>query len=322
LQSVATYEHTLGLTNSDSALIAVPIFHITGLVALFLLFMHLGGTVHLQRYFKTDQVVDILKNRDISFFHAVPAIYLMLLEYGPRRTELPFLRKVACGGGPIAPDTILKFKEWLPQVEFHTVYGLTETSSPLSVFPGDAAASPKIGSCGLPVPIARCMIIDSQGRDVSEGGVGELLVRGAMVAQEYWHDPIATEESFVDGWFRTGDVARIDQDGYLYILDRIKDMVNRGGEKIYSIEVENVIYTHAGIKEVAVIASNDQVYGEVARAIVVPYTGIRVTEDEIRDTVREKLASYKVPKYVNFVDELPRNANGKIDKRLLRERYS
>ncbi|OIQ61888.1 Long-chain-fatty-acid--CoA ligase [Moorella thermoacetica] len=322
LQSVISYERTLQLTAADSTLIAVPIFHITGLAALFLLFMHIGGTVYLLPFFNTQEVLNILTCYSITFFHAAPTVYIMLLEQGYRHYQLPDLRKAACGGGAIPIETIKKIKTWIPQLEFHTVYGLTETSSPATLFPGDVATSPRIGTSGIPIPVVDCKVIDAEGRDITGKGVGELCIRGPVVTQQYWNNDEATTRAFQGGWFRTGDVARIDGDGYVYIMDRLKDMINRGGEKIYSLEVENVIYSHPGVKEVAVIGSVDPIYGEVARAVVVPNNhGSSITGREIQDWVRARLAKYKVPQYVNFVNELPKNANGKIDKKLLRQQF-
>ncbi|MGI9862562.1 class I adenylate-forming enzyme family protein [Moorella naiadis] len=319
LQSIISYERTLQLTSWDTTLIAVPIFHITGLAALFLLFMHIGGTVYLLSFFNTEETLAMLERNNITFFHASPTVYIMLLEDGYGNYLLPNLRKAACGSGAISVRTIKELKKWLPQLEFHTVYGLTETSSPATLFPGDVATSPHIGTSGLPIPIADCKIIDTNGNDITGTGEGELCIRGPMVAERYWHNPEATARVFRDGWFRTGDIARIDGEGYVYILDRVKDMINRGGEKIYSLEIENVIYSHPQVKEVAVVGVPDPIYGEVARAVIVPAQPGSITGSEIQEWVRNRLAKYKVPQYVDFVEELPKNANGKIIKKLLRK---
>lgn len=322
LQSIISYERTLQLTDKDSTLIAVPIFHITGLAALFLLFMHIGGTVYLLPFFNARQALDILSYHSITFFHAAPTIYIMLLEHGYGQYSLPNLQKAACGGGAISVETIKKLKIWMPHLEFHTVYGLTETSSPATLFPGDVATSSKIGTSGIPIPVVDCKVIDASGKDISGEGIGELCLRGPVVAQKYWHNEAASAKAFQGGWFRTGDVARIDSEGYIYIMDRLKDMINRGGEKIYSLEVENVIYSHPAVKEVAVIGAPDPVYGEVARAVIVPNNqSSSITANEIKEWVSKRLAKYKVPQYVDFVNELPKNANGKIDKKLLRQQF-
>ncbi|BCV21400.1 class I adenylate-forming enzyme family protein [Moorella sp. Hama-1] len=320
LQSIISYERTLKLSSEDSTLIAVPIFHITGLAALFLLFMHIGGTIHLLPYFNEKKVLDILDKHSITFFHAAPTVYIMLMDYGRDYYKLPFLRKAACGGGPISEETIIKLKRWMPNLEFHTIYGLTETSSPATIFPTDIVIKSKMVSCGLPIPVVDCKIIDENGMDITGKGIGELCIRGPVVAQKYWHNEVATAQAFKDGWFKTGDIAKIDAEGYVYILDRLKDMINRGGEKIYTLEVENIIYSHPQVKEVAVIGAADPVYGEVARAIVIP-NGSNISETDIQEWVKQRLAKYKVPKYVNFVSELPKNVNGKIDKKFLREKY-
>jgi long-chain acyl-CoA synthetase len=320
LQGVVSYQHTLKLTSADSTLICVPIFHITGLTALFLLFMHLGGTVHLLPYFNAKKTLDILATEQVTFFHAAPTVYIMLLAHGSGRYQLNALRKAACGGGAISGETISKLKKWLPQLEFHTVYGLTESSSPAILFPGDVATSSKIGSSGIPIPVTDCKIIDEDGREIiDEDRAGELCIRGPQVIQKYWNN--ANSKAFDHGWFKTGDIAMIDCEGYVYIQDRIKDMINRGGEKVYSLEVENVIFCHPKVKEVAVIGAADQTYGEVVRAVVVLTEPDSVSAEEIKQWVRNRLAKYKTPSYIDFVNDLPKNANGKIDKKLLRELY-
>ena len=217
-------------------------------------------------------------------------------------------------------EMIGRLRQWVPHLRFHTAWGMTEATSPGTVMPflSWEAWSEHLGSSGWPSPPNECCVVDADGRVLAPNVAGELLLRGPMVAKGYWQNPQATAQTFADGWLHTGDIARIDTEGYVYILDRLKDMINRGGEKVYSIEVENVLHNHPAILEAAVVGMPDPVYGEQVKAVVVKIPGAHLSAQDVQRWVRERLAGFKVPAAVEFVDALPRNAGGKVRKALLR----
>jgi long-chain acyl-CoA synthetase len=170
----------------------------------------------------------------------------------------------------------------------------------------------------MPIPVAEIKVIDENGEECAPGQVGQLLIKGPTVIEGYWNNEEANRRSFTDGFWCSGDIAVIDGDGFVYIMDRMKDMINRGGEKIFSIEVENVLYNHPGILEAAVVGVPDRIYGETVKAFVVPKADVQIEEEEVKQFVRERLAEYKVPTAVEFIPELPRNPGGKIIKSYLK----
>jgi long-chain acyl-CoA synthetase len=229
------------------------------------------------------------------------------------------VRVISYGGAPIPPQTVRALREWLPGARLHHAYGMTETCSPATLLP-DADALRKISTVGLPIPTAELRTVDPDSRrECAADEVGELWVRGPMVVPGYWANPEATAAALVeDGWLRTGDLARIDAAGYVTIMDRIKDMINRGGEKIFCVEVEEVLCGHPAVLEAAVVGVPDPVYGEAVKACVVPRPGATLDADEVRAWVAARLAKFKVPREVAVLDTLPRNPNGKVIKNSLK----
>jgi long-chain acyl-CoA synthetase len=322
--AVMSYERTLGVTSEDRTAIAVPMFHVTGLIAQFLLMVHVGGSSVVLPVFDEAELLGVMEREKVTFFHAAPTVYIKLLRYPSRtRYELPEWRTAAAGGAATPQEVIRELRQWLPHLSFHTVYGLTETSSPATVMPvmQPSDQERKAGSCGLPLPCVEVKVVSGD-QELGPDEPGELLIRGATVAEGYWNNPEATQSTFKDGWLRTGDVARIDADGFVYIMDRVKDMINRGGEKVYSIEVEDVLHAHPEIVEAAVVGVPDPVYGEAVRAFVVKSPGSGLTAEAVQAWVRERLAGFKVPSSVEFLDILPRNPNGKVMKHILRSMSS
>jgi acyl-CoA synthetase (AMP-forming)/AMP-acid ligase II len=202
-------------------------------------------------------------------------------------------------------------------------YGLTETTGAICLLsgPDHAAGGERLRSCGLPVFGCEVRIVDENGAERPAGAVGEILIRGESVMKGYWKRPEATAEAIRDGWFHSGDAGYFDADGYLYIHDRVKDMIVSGGENVYPAEVESVLFSHPAVADAAVIGVPDERWGEAVKAVVVLAPGARADEAEILEFCRGKIAGYKRPKSVDFVDSLPRNPTGKILKRVLRERY-
>jgi long-chain acyl-CoA synthetase len=228
------------------------------------------------------------------------------------------LKTVGYGGAPTPPDGIVAMREWLPNATLQNAYGMTETCSPTTLSPPGEELR-RISSVGWPVPIADLRTVEvATGRECEAGEVGELWVYGPMVVPGYWANPEATAASMGDGWLRTGDLAKIDADGYVTIMDRLKDMINRGGEKIYCVEVEDVLCAHPGILEAAVVGVPDATYGEAVKACVVPRAGATVDSEDVRRWVAVRLAKFKVPREVAVMETLPRNPNGKVIKSALR----
>jgi long-chain acyl-CoA synthetase len=223
------------------------------------------------------------------------------------------------GGAPLQPDLVDKIDKSLSGGAPSTGYGLTETHGIVTASAG-ALYLAKPSSCGRVVPTLDAKLIDESGTEVPAGGVGELCVRGSVVIKGYLNRPEATAEAIPEGWFRTGDIARIDEDGFVFIVDRAKDMVLRGGETVYCSEVEAAIYEHPAVAEAAVFGVPDERLGEIVGVAVVPAPGSVVTEDELIASLSGRLAKFKIPERVWILDEpLPRNANGKFVKRALRD---
>jgi long-chain acyl-CoA synthetase len=244
---------------------------------------------------------------------------MLMAQPGSRAVRLPDVRIAGYGGAPIASDTVRRLRDWLPGARLHNTYGLTETASPATVL-ADGDALDRVASVGRPVPVGECRTVDpGSGRECEADEVGELWVRGPMVVAGYWANPEASGAAIVEGgWLRTGDLATIDRAGYVAIKDRIKDMINRGGEKVYCVEVEEVLCGHPAVLEAAVVGVPDPVYGEAVKACVVPRPGARVDASDVREWVRARLAKFKAPEHVEVLEALPRNPNGKVVKGLLR----
>jgi long-chain acyl-CoA synthetase len=222
------------------------------------------------------------------------------------------------GGAPLQPDLVEKIDKSLAGGVPSTGYGLTETHGIVTANSG-ALYVAKPASCGRVVPTLDWKLVDEVGDEVPRDAVGELCVRGSVVIKGYLNRPEATAESIPNGWFHTGDIARVDEDGYVFIVDRAKDMVLRGGENVYCSEVEAAIYEHPGVAEVAVFGVPDDRLGEIVGAAIVLAPGASLTEDELRAELTERLAKFKIPERIWFLNEsLPRNANGKFVKRELR----
>jgi long-chain acyl-CoA synthetase len=319
LNSVITFERCLGLRDDERTLVAVPLFHVTGLIAQFLTMAYVGGTTVVMPMFDAAEAARLLDAERITHMAAAPTVYVMMMAQPGCRARGGTVRVLAYGGAPTPPLTIRALREWLPGARLHNAYGMTETCSPATILP-DADTLRRASSVGLPIPTAELRTVDPvTGRECGADEVGELWIRGPMVVAGYWANPEATAQALVeDGWLRTGDLARIDGEGYVTIMDRIKDMINRGGEKVFCVEVEEVLCGHPAVLEAAVVGVPDPVYGEAVRACVVPRPGAVVEPEEVRAWVAARLARFKVPREVAVVDALPRNPNGKVVKAMLK----
>ncbi|MHB1419505.1 MAG: class I adenylate-forming enzyme family protein [Bacillota bacterium] len=319
MHTAMNYERTMALDSNMRALVMAPLFHVTGLFAQMTVAAYIGGTAVMIPRYNAQHVLEVLEKEKITHMFGTPAMYVMCMAVpGYQNYCAGSVKAIGYGGSPMAEDTLQRMREWVPGARFFNAYGLTETASPATILPSEYAGT-KPGSVGWPVPVGEIKVIDPEtGRELGPRMPGELLVKGPMVVPGYWANPEATTKAIIDGWLHTGDMATIDEEGFVYIVDRIKDMINRGGEKVYSVEVENILYNHPKILEVAVVGVPDEVYGEAVKAVVVPRPGLTIEAEEVRNWVGRHLAKFKIPKYVEIIDILPRNPGGKVIKGLLR----
>jgi fatty-acyl-CoA synthase len=318
LFNAGTVRERLGAAPGERTLIAAPMFHATGVVSQFIGFLAAGACCVFIPRFRTEPVLDLLERERITVFAGVATMLRLLLSV-PRlpATDLSALRLVVLGGSPVPEALPPEVLRRLPGLVLANVWGLTEATSIVTYVEGDEYL-------GHPWSAGRAVTGVELG--ISVGGapprdlrdqVGELCVRGPVVVAGYWGNPAATAETFVDGWLHTGDVGSIDRDGYVRVLDRLKDMIVRGGENIYSLEVESALATHPAVAEVAVVGVPDPLFDERVRAVVVPRPGWRPSAEELTAHVKGLLAPYKIPVEYRFADELPRNPSGKVLKRKL-----
>jgi len=300
-----------------STLVSVPLFHVTGCNSQLLPALEWGARVEiLSSPLDIDGFFEAVGAHGVNQLVSVPAIYHAVMRH-PRFGELDVsrVRWVSYGGAPIAESLVHSIQEAFPNARVGNGFGLTETSSLTSFLPHEEAAE-HADSVGFAMPVVDLALDSPDG----ETGVGELLVRGPNVVQGYWNQPEASAETFVEGWLHTGDLARIDDDGLLYIVDRKKDMINRGGENVYSIEVENALASAPGVGEAAAVGVPDEMMGEKVGAAIVPAAGAELDVAAVLGYVRERLADFKVPQYVAVLSEpLPRNPGGKVLKAQLRD---
>ncbi len=303
------------LTSQDTTLNLLPMFHTGGLNLYTNPTLHAGGTAIVQKQFDPQTTFRLLAERTTVFF-GVPAVYLFLSQHADfERADLSGVRFWACGGAPMPVSLLHRYAE--RGIVVQQGMGMTETGPTIFLVDREHALS-KAGSVGKPQLYVEVRIVDRQGRDVPTGEMGELLIKGPAVTPGYWGLPEVTARSIEDGWLHSGDVARVDEDGYYTIVDRWKDMYISGGENVYPAEVENVLYAHPAIAEVAVVGVPDERWGESGRAVVVVKPGQTLTAEAVIDFCQGKLARYKIPKTVVFSQALPRNAAGKVLKNELR----
>jgi len=313
---------TSDLHLGDRQIIVAPLFHIAGL-GMTMVAVCRGMTSVLVRAFDPALMWDVIERERINGFFSVPAMLSFMYSHPKRQTtNTSTLRWVVCGAAPV-PVTLIEAYAAMG-IEIHQVYGATETHGGICLITPEYARD-KVGSTGLPYFGIEVRVVDKAGNDVPPGVPGEVITRGPHLITGYWNLPDATRESIRDGWFHTGDIAEVDEDGFIYIKDRSKDMVISGGENVYPAEVENVLLAHPGVKQVAVIGQPSARWGESACAVVVMAESWDGDEAELtaglKAHVQERLARYKQPKSYAFVDALPLNPSGKVLKRVLRDRF-
>ncbi len=311
-----------GAGQGDAALICMPLYHIGGSGYALAMFFT-GAQLVVTREANPPEILQLIETRGITHAFFVPALLNFLLQQ-PSCSETDFssLAAILYGASPI-PEELLKRALETFGCDFIQAYGLTETTGAVVVLPAEdhVPGNPRLRACGLPVFGCSVKIVDGNGDPCETGAVGEILIRGRMVMKGYWKRPEATAEAVQDGWFHSGDAGYCDSDGYLYIHDRVKDMIVSGGENVYPAEVESVLYGHPDVEDVAVIGVPDDRWGEAVKAIVVLRDGAQTTDRDLMDACRRQIAGFKIPRSVDFVAELPRNPTGKVLKRELRKRY-
>ncbi|MFI4999063.1 MAG: fatty acid--CoA ligase [Reyranellales bacterium] len=304
-------------------LVCLPMFHIGG-AGWGIAGLYAGATNHVVREFVPAQILEIVQRERLQVMLLVPAMILFLVQAPQiRETDLSSLRLIVYGAAPI-PAELLKQAMAVFPCGFQQVYGLTETTGAITLLPPedhDPADAGKLLSCGYAQKGVELRILGDNGEDLPAGSVGEIAVRSPQIMGGYWKLPEATTRAIQGDWFLTGDAGYLDDKGYLYIYDRVKDMIVSGGENIYPAEVESALFGHPGVADVAVIGVPDDRWGEAVKAIVVKKPGARVTPGELITWARERIAGYKLPKSVDFIEALPRNPTGKILKRELRKAY-
>jgi long-chain acyl-CoA synthetase len=304
----------------NAYLLSVPFFHATGCHSVLVANLTAGNKLVLMHKWDAGRALELIEREQVTIFGGVPAMVWQVLEHPDFASrDLSSVRSIGYGGAPAAPELVRRIEAMFPGRSPSNGYGLTETSSVTTMNAGiDYVRHPD--SVGVPVPVCDVKVVDADGNSLPNGEVGEVWIKGPNVVMGYWNKPVETAASFSDGWLHSGDLGRIDDEGFVYIVDRAKDLIIRGGENIASIEVESALFEHPAVTDAAVIGIPHPVLGEEVGAVVHLGPGTSATEDELRAHVAERIAAFKVPVRIWFLDDpLPRNPNGKIMKRELRE---
>lgn len=311
-----------GPSRQNSYLLSVPLFHATGCHSILVANTAAGGKLVMMRRWNPERALELIEREAVTTFGGVPSMVWQVLDspdFAKRDTSS--VTSIGYGGAPAPPELVKRIKQHFPVGQPSNGYGLTETSSVTTMNTGDDYLR-KPDSVGPPVPVVDLKVVDSEGKPLPVGEVGELWIRGPNVVRGYWRKPEATEETFTEGWLRSGDMARIDDEGFVYIVDRAKDMLIRGGENVYCVEVEGVLFEHPDVVEAAVIGVPHPVLGEEVGAVVQLRPGAGRDPEALRSHVASHLAHFKVPTHVWFSEEpLPRNPAGKVLKRQLRDEF-
>lgn len=308
----------LGFTQDDDPLLVMPMYHSAGMHVFMLPYLSVGATVRLMRRPDVPEILRRIEEEKIKSLFLAPTVWVPLANHPDLETrDLSSLKKAQYGSS-IMPVTVLtRLRERYPDIEFYNCFGQSEIG-PLATVLQPAEHEARPASCGRAVFFVETRVVDADGNDVPDGEPGEILYRSPQLCDGYWDKPEATADAFLDGWFHSGDLVTRDAEGFITVVDRIKDVINTGGILVASREVEDAIYTHSSVAEVAVIGTPDDRWIEAVTAVVVLKDGQRLSAEELIDHVKGRIAPFKVPKTVTFVDELPRNQSGKLLKRELR----
>jgi len=300
-------------------MVILPFYYIYG-NSLLLTHILTGGTLVIDnRFLYPEIVLDTMEKEKVTGLSGVPSNFMILLNnstFGTRKLE--HLRYFTQAGGAMAPEVVRKLIDTFPRKEIYIMYGQTEAAPRVSYCPPEKLRE-KIGSIGIPVPGVRIRVADEMGNELPIGEIGEITVSGDNVMMGYWNQPDDEEQVVRNGWLFTGDLARKDDDGYLYIVGRKKEIIKAGGNRVSAKEVEECILENDKVAEVAVFGVKDDILGEAIKATIVLKTGKDANQKEIQNFCRSKLADHKIPKYVNFVSDLPKYQSGKVNKMLLKE---
>ncbi|MFC1674622.1 class I adenylate-forming enzyme family protein [Candidatus Omnitrophota bacterium] len=307
--------HFVGLCDQDTALCALPLSHLGGLVFLQSM-IFLGSKMILMERFNPVEFLKNIQEQKVNCFWLVPPMYYAILQLKEfEKFDLSGLKWIVVFGAPSSPDQLRRFHKYCPGADFVNGWGMTETQGPAIVIP---RGSTKIESIGLPAPWMEVKVFDESDKEVPQGEIGEIVIRSWVVTDGYYKDPEATTRVKRNGWFHTGDLGRVDRDGYFYIVGRKREMIKVGGELVFEPEVEFAIHKHPDVAEVAVIGVADKLRGEVPKAIIAMKEGKSITDQEMRQFCKKQLAHFKIPRYFEFAPSLPKNRAGKIDKTSLR----
>ncbi len=307
-----------GFEDDDIGVAVLPLFHVFGLSSVLNVSVRYGGTIVLVPRFQAEQVLDLIERHRCTIFSGVPTMYFELLRADLAKRDVSSLRRGVSGGDAIPGEVIKAFEDKFHGMVILEGYGLSETASTATF--NASAEQRKVRSIGKPVWGVEIRIVDPDERPLPPGpqNVGEIVIRGHNVMKGYYKNPEATKEAFAGGWFHTGDLAYADEDGYLFIVDRKKDLIIRGGFNVYPREIEDVLYEHPAIAEAAVIGRPDEKLGQEVVAVVALAQGAHATSDELIAYCKERLAAYKYPRDISIVAELPKGPTGKILKKELR----
>ncbi len=304
------------LNSKDIMIVSRPMFHSGGLLVEAAPVLYKGGTLILKKRFRPNEILETIQKYRVTLLELPATVYqFILLECDLNQYDLSSIHCYFTGGERV-PKAMLK-EYYRKGITISQIFGQTEASTITFLSPDDAVL--KIESVGLPVFHGEVRIVDKSGKDVSPGEVGEIIIKGPTLMSGYWNRPELTSETIREGWLYTGDLARTDEEGYIYIVDREKDMYISGGENVYPAEIEKVLHTHPKIFDTGIVGVPDEKWGEVGKAFIVLKPGETMGSDEIFEFLKGKVAKYKIPRCAEFIEELPKTASGKIQKFLLKE---
>ncbi len=315
VSNMHSQRHSCGITKDDKLLLYLPLFHCFGQNAILNSGLNAGATIILQRRFQLDQVLAAIQTEGVTMFFGVPTVFAKLLEAKAENWNWRSVRYYFSAAATLSMETVRCWEQKFGS-PIYQGYGLTE-ASPCASY--NHAWKYKTGSIGMPIDNVEMKVIDEADQEVSVGKLGQIIIRGPNVMLEYWNHPEETAKVLKNGWLHTGDIGYMDADGDFYLVDRLKDMINVSGFKVYPNEVERVFHQHPGVAEVAVYGVNDPMKGEVVYANIRLVPGESFTVDDLRAFCHEKMANYKVPQVINLVRSLPKNATGKVLKTVLRQ---
>ncbi|WP_423409459.1 long-chain-fatty-acid--CoA ligase [Heyndrickxia sp. MSNUG] len=309
---------SMGINQEERILHIAPLFHSAQLNLFLISGVVLGATHIIHRDFHPVKTLEAIQEHKITHFFGVPAMYNFMLQVpNAADYDLSSIKRCGYGAAPMAPELVRKSIELFRTDQFYNLCGLTEAG------PGGILLNPEghknhFGKGGKAAFLTEARVVNEEGKEIKPGAVGEFIIKGESIMKEYYKKPEETAKTIKEGWLYTGDLATIDEEGFITLVDRKKDMIISGGENVYSIEVEEVLYEHPGVLEAAIIGLPDEVWGEAVCAVIVPKQGAAVDEQELKSFCRQKLAGYKVPRRIFIEEALPRNASGKILKYQLR----